>query len=313
MSNIVEYMRQKSVESLFNTGSFNNSFQTWKPQIRAIVGEPPSIGKVIDLGDHLSDIFQSTGEGGRSQSSVSSGGTAWEGLVCWYLNLCLIGTRSVVVKQLKEILPLPLKKSMTVRYGNFPSNTEADLVGITFPNMSDYAEDISEITVNDESGNEISREKRGGFNYLPIINGLCERDIEGLELAIIQCKTNWNDNAQIPMLWDMVYSSSGFPGRNITIGDSAFSIDDLNKFTYSFVTVPSNDRSQYKTNSTSVKRVNQLSGGNYWGYPTKSGVSNSIKEIFGKVFASGTSRGGIRSTLRSNLPNLDQDFSYFEI
>ena len=59
------------------------------------------------------------------------------------------------------------------------------------------------------------------------------------EIGIIQCKTNWNDNAQVPMLWDMIYSAGGFRGRNITIGRNGYNIQNAQSFTYSFVTVPS--------------------------------------------------------------------------
>ena len=46
-------------------------------------------------------------------------------------------------------------------------------------------------------------------------------------------------------------------------------------------TVPSQkDLSKFKSNSMSVKRVRNLSGGNYWGHETKSDVALSVSEIF---------------------------------
>lgn len=39
--------------------------------------------------------------------------------------------------------------------------------------------------------------------------------VGNLEAHIIQCKTNWNDNAQIPMLWNMVYATKDFKENKI--------------------------------------------------------------------------------------------------
>ena len=122
------------------------------------------------------------------------------------------------------------------------------------------------------------------------------------EIGIIQCKTNWNDNAQTPMLWDMVYSSSGFAGRNINVGTSAYSIRHVKLFTYSFVTVPTS-RGPFTPNSMPVKRVYHLSGGNYWGKPAVSSVANSLKDIFGKNFQEGC-HTNLRTDLNNALPHL---------
>ena len=48
---------------------------------------------------------------------------------------------------------------------------------------------------------------RDKFN-IEVSNYLCARDFDSFEIGVIQCKTNWNDNAQIPMLWDMIYSNT---------------------------------------------------------------------------------------------------------
>ena len=47
---------------------------------------------------------------------------------------------------------------------------------------------------------------------------IASRDFDEYEIGIIECKTNWKDNAQIPMLWDVIYSANGWEGRNITVG-----------------------------------------------------------------------------------------------
>ena len=99
---------------------------------------------------------------------------------------------------------------------------------------------------------------------------------------MIQCKTNWNDNAQIPMAWDMIYSSNSFSGRNISIGSEQYSIFKLNNFMYSFVTVPTqkNVEKSFKETSTSVARVKRLSGHNFWGIKTKENIAYSMGDIF---------------------------------
>ncbi|MBL0309292.1 MAG: hypothetical protein IPP77_06360 [Bacteroidetes bacterium] len=114
------------------------------------------------------------------------------------------------------------------------------------------------------------------------------------------------------MLWDMIYSANGFPGRNISIGRNGFAISNANRFTYSFVTVPSNKKTNFKTTSVSVKRVTNLSGGNYWGKPTSPSIARSLKEIFTNNFTNGF-RTGIRTDIRSAIPFLNPTgvLSYF--
>ncbi|WP_416147922.1 hypothetical protein ACM26V_16955 [Salipaludibacillus sp. HK11] len=311
--NICEYLRKEAVNQLFAMNSFNNSWPSWESVISERINHL-SATNVVDLGDNLADIFKLTGVAGRTQSDVSGAGNAWEALVCWYLNLCLIGSRTVVVKQKKSLIPEPIRQSLTVSYGSFPSGTESDLIAITFPNKPDYLEDKHGITIRDNEGSLIptSVGRNSKFNYKPLVDALFERDFSDCEIGVIQCKTNWNDNAQIPMLWDMIYASRGFRRHSISVGTSTFSIDDLDKFTYSFVTVPTVDRSGINSNSTCVKRVQNLSGGNYWGHASIPSVANSLKDIFGRNFSSASSESLIRR-LNSELEKLSGDYSYFNL
>ena len=141
------------------------------------------------------------------------------------------------------------------------------------------------------------------------MNRLCEIHFSNIEIAIIQCKTNWNDNSQIPMLWDIVYSANGFSKRNIHVGNSMYSIQNIQKFTYSFVTVPTSK--EPKDDSITVKRVINISGGNYWGKQSVPGVANSIKNIFGANFRTGASN--INSSLTTQLPLLKTNYDYFKL
>ena len=272
--NIIEYIRKEAVTSIFRMTDFSRSFQIWRPSILKLLGPNYRFHQMLDLGDSLRDIFKSSGQPGRSQSSVSRGGTTWEGLVGWYLDFNLVGTRAVVIKQSKPLVPTPIADAITVNYGNFASNTESDLISIVFPKHVDFTRDISSYYNN-----------KGRLDYKSTVNDLCKMHIPDIDIGIIQCKTNWNDNAQIPMLWQMVYSSQGFNpaggGMRVTVGRNGYRIEDFHSFFYAFVTVPSGKRqTSYESGSLPVKRVMNLSGGNYWGMKSSSGAASSIKEFF---------------------------------
>jgi hypothetical protein len=300
---IPEILRKMAIENVFSTKTYQNCWKIWQPEILKILGNNYSENEILNLGDHLSEIFRKTGGGGRGQGELSASGTAWESLVCWYINLCAIGSRVVAIKKM-SIVPKSIQDAITVNYGNFACNTESDITIIVFPDLPEYNSDVNHINVQNNQGNIISPFIKTKFNS-DLTNFLAERDFNNYEIGIIQCKTNWNDNAQIPMLWDMIYSSGGFRGRNITIGRNGFNIQNIQSFSYSFVTVPSNVNTEYKPNAVSVKRVTNLSGGNYWGNPSLQNVAKSLKEIFTNNFQSG-SKTGFRTDLRNALPELEK-------
>jgi len=310
MSNTIpDYFRKIAIESLFSTPTMQGCWPIWKEKINEILGENYCESDIINLGDHLSDIFKSTGGEGRGQSQVSAGGTAWESLVCWYINLCTIGSRTVAIRKM-SLVPQPIQDSLTVNYGNFACNTESDITVITFPDLYDYKTDLNNLRISNNLG-EVKTFVRDSLNP-ELFNFLCSKDFDKLEIGVIQCKTNWNDNAQIPMLWDMIYAANGFSDRNITIGRENFNIHQSAKFTYSFVTVPSNIKTKYKSTSVAVKRVTNLSGGNFWGKNTEQNVARSLKEIFTNNFQSGYTNN-IRTDIRTAMPKLANELSYFNI
>lgn len=310
--NLCEYLRKISVDSCFSLGAFRNGWGTWKSQISSILGNTYNENDVLNIGDHLAEIFATTGNTGRGQSDVSGGGYGWEGLICWYLNLCLAGTRGVVLRKASDS-PLPLRDAISVNYGNFKSNTESDITVIIFPNQVPFDTDINLLSVSDSQGNPIPLFLRNGkFNIMPILNKLTENHFDDFEVGIVQCKTNWNDNAQIPMLWSMIYETTNFINPAISVGSNGYSIRDLAKFSYSFCTVPTNDLGNYNPNSTSVNRVRNLTGRNYWGHPSKSGVSSSVKEIFNNNFRNAYSLN-IRNTIKNTISLKNSDFNYFDL
>ncbi len=309
--NIIEKLREEAVKQLFKpSNKFIIAWGSWQGVIRSLAPLPnPTPRQIIDLGDHLHDIFYTTAHG-RNQSQVSAGGANWEALVCWYLNLCNIGRRTVIIKHSKELLPEPISDAITVNYANTTSNTESDLIAITFPDLPEYNVDKDSINVNDENGHPVVINHRGPMHYnlREVLNALVARDFAQIEIHVIQCKTNWRDNAQIPMLWDMIYQAGNFRA-NITIGRNNNSISSARLFTYAFVTVPTG-RNNYTPNSTPVIRVRNLSGGNYWGLPSRTGVASSVKEMLSRNLSNGSTTNHI-STLTTELTSLSTTYSYF--
>lgn len=309
---IPDILRKQSIASLFAANTFNNCWATWRVEINNILGQNYTENEIINLGDQLSHIFRTTGAAGRNQGELSGGGTAWESLVCWYINLCTVGSRIVAIKKM-SLVPKPIREAITVNYGNFSCNTESDITVIVFPDTADYNSSAAQLNIQNPNGQAIPTFRKGILNP-DVLDYLCGRDFVNFEIGIIQCKTNWNDNAQIPMLWDMIYSAGGFRGRNITIGKNGYSIQAARNFTYSFITVPSNRNANYQSNSVAVKRVTNLSGGNYWGGVTIQNVARSIKEIFTNNYNAGF-RNNLRTDIRNAIPFLPtgNPLDYFKI
>lgn len=295
---IAEVLRSKVISDLHKVTVVDRCWPTWQQAYRALCGNPPDATKLInDLGSNLRSVFATTASAGRSQDELSGGGAAWEALVCWYLNLCLIGTNAVVVKKTSH-LPEPLRDALTLSYGTSQTNTESDLVAITFPTSPEL----------DGFMGPYSGKKRVEIDK--VLASLMGQ----LEACVIQCKTNWNDNAQIPMLWDLVYSSTGFSAAGVSIGRNSHSVRTLKRFAYAFITAPSNPREKFKKDSMSVLRVSKLSGGNYWGCPRKNGVAGAVADIFARNFVSTTQVPGKPwlNHLSLEIKKLGQEYSYFK-
>lgn len=298
MNHIIDIVRKDVVEQLFAANTFNQAFNTWKPKIQTIIGIKPTANSILSIAHHMRDIFKSTGGDGRDQGSLSGGGAAWESLVCYYLNLCLIGTNSVVIKK-NSMIPLIIRHAMTVTYGNVPANTESDLICLTAPD--DELLDIEK--------NPLQR----GETVLKRFEGLIDKHFNNVQVSVIQCKTNWNDNAQIPMLWDMIYNVDEFEDENrIRVGIHNRYLNKAN-FNYAFMTVPSNKLESFKPNSLPIKRVAALSGGNYWGCDSKPGIAQSLREIFGKAKIGPNKGKDVLHSLSSACSNLHSDYDYFQL
>lgn len=258
---------RKSVRPLWN-----NHF---KKEINQLVRKNTGT-EIFNLGDHLSDVFQA-GPKGRPQGGLSISGSAWEFLVLWYLNIGFHGTDVVVIDPKKSVVPEYVYNALTVNMNNFSTNTESDLIAIGLKSPP-----TSPFTVADLSQH-------------------IQANPGDADIAVIQCKTNWNENAQIPMLWNMVYDSTGFFSNKISVGKSGAHIGTFGSFAYSFVTVPSNCPTLYKPSSIKIIRVAGLSGGNYWGRASKTGVATSLKEFFTSRYGYYFKRSGVPNSINRNL------------
>ncbi len=252
--------KTRYLQQLAAVRSFSDSYKVWEPNIRTILGDKIDGQSLFNLGDQLSEIFRTTGGEGRTQGSLSGGGAAWECLVCWYLNLIFWNTPIFVARQNRHFVPSVINDSICVTISNTQTNTESDIVIFSVPEV----------------------EYLHGSALDDLNNHLVER-IGDAELCVLQCKTNWNDNAQIPMLWDMIYNSSTFRIPYVSVGRNGVNPSSYRQFSYAFVTVPSN-QGVYRAMNTSVLRVKGLTGGNYWGKPTEQNVAASIKELAGRRF-----------------------------
>lgn len=292
----VEKLREDQITQMINgTGTVAGMMQVWLPNIQSRFDKGGrNANALLQLGESLSEIFAETTTAGRSQSTLSAGGNAWETLVCYYLNLCLIGSNSIVIKK-RSLVPTVVQKALTVSYGNTDANTESDLVCINFPDDPTLYTDLR------------SREK-----LVERLNSVADSHWRDLSVLVVQTKTNWNDNAQIPMLWDMVYQGAPHFG-NVQVGTGTKyfgSGPDYAQIRYAFVTVPTN-KSGYKPTSMPVERVRNLSGGNYWGKASEKGIAKSLDRIFvGARLGSG--EGALVSdTLSRHLSQLGTTYSYF--
>ena len=298
--NVIERLRKTVVKGLFSTQTVKRVWPTWKGIINSFLGDNPSPQRILGLAENLRVIFKSTGSEGRGQSQLSGGGSAWESLITWYINLCCAGSRVVAVKKIGDV-PTPIRDAITVIYSNYPCSSESDITVIIFPD--------DEIFTGNPSQFLSPKAKNVQMN---ILSDAVDNKFRHFGLGVIQCKTNWNDNAQIPMLWDMIYGVGRTTTAHLTVGKNMHLIDALNTFSYAFITVPTNQLTNYKESSVCVQRVNHLSGGNYWGLQSKNGIARSINEIFSN-YIRGFEHGDITRTLESVPSQLHTDLDYFNL
>jgi len=278
------------MRSLIDLTARTKPWPNYQTMIASFLGDTPTALEIFSLGENLKAVFKAE-ERTRSQSDLSRGGTSWEILVTWYLNLVFWNTNVVVLRPRKDLLPKVISDAMTVKILGVPTNKETDVIVIEIP---------TDGFTNQMSVDDIDEAIRQ--------NPLKSR------VGIIQCKTNWNDNAQVPMLWNMIYSAQNLHVQNVAIGSNGISPTSFAGFSYAFMTVPTNTekngKDNFKKSSTAVVRVQGLSGGNYWGNPTEAGVAASISEYFGRNF-SHVFNGGVMHHLSTHVASDSELVSRF--
>ena len=283
MSNINNF-KISYLQKLSSTNSFKDAWKVWRPEILVRISKKPTGSKILDLGDSLSDIFQMNATSGRAQSALSAGGAAWECLISWYLNLICWDIPVMVIKQNKSFVPKTINDVLAVTISNNQTNTESDIIIFSIP---------LDNKLRDSNLSSLNEHLKARLDEVVLIN--------------LQCKTNWNDNSQIPMLWDMIYNSdSRLP--NISVGTNGVSPQSVGTFRYSFVTVPTNKVEKIKSSSLAVLRVKNMTGGNYWGHASKQDIASSIKELPNRNF-SNFFTGGICSHIDKTIK---KDSEYLE-
>jgi hypothetical protein len=291
----VETQRAVVVNGLFAIRTVDSVWPTWAPKIRSIIGAEPTVDSILGLSGHLADIFRSTGGSGRGQDSLSAGGTAWEALVTWVLNLWLVGTPAIVYKRRSDVPPC-VRDALTVTYGTVRANTESDLTAVMYPEDEEALG--SPLTVGETAASRLA--------------SVAEQRFRALYVAVFQTKTNWNDNAQIPMMWDMLYLQGSNPAGSISVGQNGRHLT-REQFKYAFVTVPTNNIARISPTSLHVQRVAHLTGGTYWGYPDRAGVALSLRSVLLRTRMGLNGGRDIRRSLEPAIAEITGRYSYFRI
>ena len=255
---------------------------------------------IIDLGDNLRKIMFSAYVKkenptlSETQSMKSTSGVLWESLLVWYCNLCLIGTRSVVMRKSQPLVPKQFLEAISTNYGIKKEDSEADLIVLTFPNHRDFLDDTK---------------KNGRFD----LEKLIDTHFSYFELGIISCKTPWNDFSVQPQHWNLVYrlTMEHHDVLDEVIGTDSYKIKNLKKFYYAFATLPSQNPDIIKSDGLPVLRLMNLSGGTFWGLPSKEKTAQSMKEFFEKNLSN--IGNNCLTNLEKELPKLSTDYNYFKI
>ena len=323
------------------------NFQSGNQTIRAI----DVASQIFNLGEHLRDIFYCTKDltvkTDREQGTLSRGGTVWESLVTYYLNMCLVNTRTVVFMQ---ATPFKAIKD-AVTFNSMDSSSEADIIAITFPDNMDFTDDYNKVITRLRNNNPKGVVKGTALDFLysnrikkketmlaRLSNYLVDYHYNELGVHVLQCKTNWNDSIQAPMLWSLVYYLSRNnvvpqTASSIKFGSGLHTLSRLEDFSYSFVTVPTQNNGDYDTDkkeaikhrndfykskfaSTSlpVKRAALIKGGCYWGLPKHDNIY-PISELLNTNLKKGIDKNHIIDVIEENLQKniYRTHFNYFNL
>ena len=305
---LAEKLRKISIENIADDKKkFNKNWPLINTEIKSRIGqkiENVTGKKIFDLGDCYREIFMSLMpsdiKNKREQKDLAIGGDGWERMVGWYLNLCLINTRAIVFKKKNEYFSKKILNAVTVDIKGNQIQSESDLVGMVIPEGLSF--DIE----------EHHSEKK----FLELFREFTDDNYQNFELCAIQCKTNFADDVERPLLYQILYSLPRQLDIGIKIGIEGIHVNDFKNFKYSFVTVPTQKGERIpKPHSAPAIRSSLFTGGNYWGMPSQEGAAKSLKEFtnvnFFTVFKNGNST--IIDNLNENIKNLKSKYKYFNL
>lgn len=281
--NPLEEFRLKIIQDLHDIASWRNPYPEIKRRLNEFLGPNPSGSRIFEIGSNLSqiisnpDIRRGNAAGNEGQGQLAAAGKLWEAAHVWYLNLVFSGTSVIAVMNKKKFLPRRIKDAITVTVNASSCNSESDIVVFNVP-------ETQTISPNIES-----------------INNKIYNNANVVDLTILQTKTNWNDNSQIPLLWDMIYGGAG--SERVRLGCEGIAPNAFRSFRYAFSTLPSGRKDDYTSDAIKVRRVIHLSGGNYWGKPTRNRVASAISEFFDRNYQRHFNNIPIQEHIERNLSN----------
>ena len=260
-----------SAQDCFANDTFMENWQKrgYREKITKHLGSEPAKEDMLSLGSKLSSMFSSEGAT-RDQGNVSSAGNTWLRLVCWYLNLCLIGTRSFATIS-SDLIPARVNEAMKLKFNG------------------DSIAGSKEIVVIEYVGSEtptVCLPATRVINYRSIFMNTIKDFLNNIKpsdtrVIMVAAKTNCSDMVAVPLFWAFCYKGNRQDVFDIKVGTSESNPEMLvdGALKYAYVTVPTGrpervERGQIPGAST-LKKLNLLDGGFYWGRP----ASNSVKSI----------------------------------
>lgn len=296
---LIEEIRKDVISHSLTRSSVTEGWQSRRDFFRSKFVDPesPTRLELINLGSHLSEAFGLGDHGERNNEKLSTAGYLWAAIVSWYFNICYAGTHAIAFPGGKSA-PQALKDAMSITYQNDSLRSDSDILILSLPDLE------KEKSCGSSNLNHLRLEKLVAENF------------KKCSLINIQCKTNWNDNAQIPMMWNLIFQqaiSNTHAPQGFLVGKNSFHLRNLGYFAYSFITVPSGGVEKIKPTSMQVLRVKTLTGGAYWGRKTSRGISRSISEFFSHQYSASVELNpnvnvigcGYVAALKSATPDID--------
>ena len=250
---LIQIARRKAVDALFNE-SFSNSWKyVFLPRIRKILGEKPRVDDLVTLGENLSSIFTNSNVNNQTNQVKAIGGSHWESLCIWYLNLLSYGTRTIAVPRgaNKSLIPVEIQEGLSAFHKGELVRKQTDPYLISIP----ITKQIPEFNIGLKDNQIIGEYQK----YIA-------RNCESIRFTLLCCKTNCSDIIKEPMLWNFIYQKE-FASPVIEIGNDKWNPSKLGYLSTAFVTIPVGNIQRWKRSHAQCVRARTFSGGSYWGRP----------------------------------------------